>query len=87
MKRGIDRRPGARQRGYTAEYERLRQEMLDASPNPRCVECGGPGEVVDHVVPLKYGGRNERGNLQWLCRKHNTKKAFRDKWKFEGKSR
>jgi 5-methylcytosine-specific restriction endonuclease McrA len=37
----------------------------------RCWKCGEPATTVDHVVPLRDGGRNERSNLRAACRRCN----------------
>ncbi len=35
---------------------------------------GRPGYVVDHVVPLKRGGKDETGNMQWQTKADAKKK-------------
>jgi 5-methylcytosine-specific restriction endonuclease McrA len=40
-----------------------------------CCYCGSSDKLqVDHKVPKSRGGKNERANLQWLCRKCNHAK-------------
>lgn len=45
----VDRRPGARARGYSSEWERARASFL--AQHPRCVRCGERSTVVHHAVP------------------------------------
>lgn len=41
-----------------------------------CAYCGSTDELqVDHIVPLKHGGTNDRSNLQVLCRSCNNAKG------------
>lgn len=45
---------------------------LVRSEEPLCRRCTAEGRVsatteVDHIVPLAWGGTNDRGNLQGLC--------------------
>jgi len=42
-----------------------------------CAYCGGSGEVMDHIVPLKRGGRNRLDNLTRACRACNGHKGVR----------
>lgn len=48
--------------------------------NSRCAMCGkSPKEhgvvlVIDHIVPLEWGGSNDQDNLQPLCEPHNAGK-------------
>jgi 5-methylcytosine-specific restriction endonuclease McrA len=41
----------------------------------RCVECGSPDDLaLDHIYPWSRGGPDDEGNLQALCRSHNSRK-------------
>lgn len=67
------RRPSSTSRGYTRAYEKLRPIVL--SEERRCHRCGGPATEVDHLVPLRLGGSNDRSNLRAVCRSCNNKRA------------
>lgn len=75
------KRPSRRARGrYDTRYLKLRDRVL--REQPWCSVCRTPGDEsnplqVDHVVPVERGGRNERSNLQTLCRRHNAAKRDR----------
>lgn len=41
-----------------------------------CAKCGSTiGIEIDHIVPIMRGGDNDLSNLQFLCRKCNSKKG------------
>jgi 5-methylcytosine-specific restriction endonuclease McrA len=66
------RRPSARERGYTSEWEKARREYLTAHPHCRmCAEFGRvtPATVVDHIQPHQGDKRLFwlRANWQPLC--------------------
>jgi 5-methylcytosine-specific restriction endonuclease McrA len=71
-----DQRPGARKRGYTARWDKIRAQVLRR--NPVC-ECGHAANVVHHVDHDPKN--NQRDNLQALCRDchevHHGRKAQR----------
>jgi 5-methylcytosine-specific restriction endonuclease McrA len=57
--------------------------------NSPCAHCGDVGETcVDHIIPVKRGGRHSIGNLQALCLLCNSSKNDRleIEWKY-GRSR
>lgn len=60
-------RPSARQRGYTAEWEKARKEYLAA--NPVCIRCGAPAALVDHITAHKGNMALfwNRANWQPMC--------------------
>lgn len=64
---GEKSRGTARQRGYTARWERFRRHYLRR--HPQCVSCGSTATDVDHVDGL--GPLGPRGydpaNLRALC--------------------
>lgn len=65
-----DRSPSVR-----AEFMRLHPCPSTGKPRGAC-----PGWQVDHITPLKCGGADAVGNLQWL-----TIQAHKDKTKAEAK--
>lgn len=59
----------------------LREEIMKRD-NYTCQKCGKymPDEVgleVDHIIPIKKGGKSIRSNLQVLCDNCNSKKRAR----------
>lgn len=53
----------------------LRDAVLDEAEGI-CELCGKePATTVDHIVPVKYGGTNDRGNLQAACLSCNSRKG------------
>jgi 5-methylcytosine-specific restriction protein A len=61
------------ERGYGAEWKRVRNAYLIA--HPICCACGQPSRHVDHVVPLRRGGSNDASNLQALCASCHSRKT------------
>lgn len=80
------RRGTAAQRGYGAEWRRLRAEVLEAQPlcaDPFSVHREAGERVlattVDHIVSRRRGGLDSLENLQALCgRCHSRKTAESD---------
>lgn len=40
----------------------------------RCVYCGGPGQELDHVLPVAAGGKAIRANTVMACQSCNRRK-------------
>lgn len=67
-KRRFDKkRPSARQRGYTAEWEKESKAFLAVYSS--CRRCGRAASLVDHITPHKGDRRLfwDRRNWQPLC--------------------
>jgi 5-methylcytosine-specific restriction enzyme A len=63
-------RPTARQRGYDADWERLRCEVIAAHPVCCVPGCGSADRLnVDHIVPIRVAPqrRLDRSNLRVMC--------------------
>lgn len=46
---------------------------------PFCRMCGKVADVVDHIIPIKAGGKKlARENLQSLCHKCHNEKTLQD---------
>ena len=70
-------RGSARERGYTSEWDKLRDRYFRANPN--CEECERrgficPADVVDHMEPVTVNGdrRLDETNLDSLCHDHHN---------------
>lgn len=50
----------------------VRREVLSSGP---CVYCGGPAEVIDHLIPVSRGGTRFRRNLAPACDRCNRQKS------------
>ena len=68
-------RGSARARGYNAEHDRIRRELINGVT--LCGYCKKRiAMALDHRVPLSQGGRSERSNYVPACgRCHNEKTA------------
>lgn len=73
---------GANGNHTAADVAEIRKMQRDrcALPTCRAKLCGGG--TIDHIHPLKTGGRNDRRNLQILCRSCNSRKSDRDQIEF-----
>lgn len=79
-------RGSSTQQGYGATWRELRKLVLHEEPICRQCRNEQPGPLrlsaeIDHIVPLKQGGTNERANLQGLCKHHHSlKTAQQGRW-------
>ena len=68
-----DRRPSASQRGYGAQWRRVRAEHLEMEPD--CRSCGAPAREVDHIVTRRSGGSDDHDNLRSLCKPCHSRRT------------
>lgn len=71
-------RPSARERGYSAQWEREARAFLALPGNEKCAEgCGRAADCVDHIVAHKGDTRLFWNQENWrpLCRRCNSRKA------------
>jgi len=55
--------------------DRDKINVIWASSDGRCFNCGKPGNVIDHIIPLSKGGNNDLDNLQVSCHFCNYSKG------------
>lgn len=83
-------RGSSTQRGYGAEWRKLRRILLNKQPTcqvptgekgvfdngvPWQVVCGRRTEEIDHITSKAQGGTDDRSNLRAVCRFHNRSKG------------
>lgn len=82
-RRADARRPTARQRGYTAAWNKARLEFL--AYHPACACCQAPATVVDHATPHRGDIAIfwDKANWQVLCKPcHDRHKQRLERRKF-----
>ena len=71
------KRPSAADRGYDAEWRKVRDEFLRSYPY--CARCGVRATTVHHVIRKDVGGSDNWNNLEALCtRCHNSETMRHD---------
>lgn len=61
----------------TAAFRRNRFKALRGT-NGRCVFCGVPTLIVDHRLPVAFGGGDDLANLQPVCDIHHRDKTAQE---------
>lgn len=80
---GAKERPNAGDRGYDAQWRKVRN--MYAKRHPLCETCEAKGRVtpmqlVDHIIPLRAGGaRLDPRNLQSMCNPCHAEKTEKDR--------
>lgn len=77
---GVTGKVGKRKRGRAG----MRQRAQILAEEPFCRECLKAGrrvasDVVDHIVPLAWGGSDDRANKQALCDPCHDEKSKRER--------
>lgn len=61
----------------SSEWKKARAKIK--REEPFCRVCGKKADVVDHIIPIKAGGKKlSRENLQSLCHKCHNEKTLND---------
>lgn len=65
--------------GHIARSAHAKTEFRHSHPCPATGKTRGacPGYVIDHVVPLKRGGRDAASNMQWQT---TAEAKAKDRW-------
>lgn len=71
------RRATLRKRGVETISADLKDDLTDFFEGT-CAYCGGPIEGFDHIVPVVWGGKTERGNMLPACGFCNGSKHSRN---------
>ena len=68
----------AAKRNCDANLTPFELSMLRARYGKKCAICSDKGNLtIDHIIPLKFGGKHEARNIQFLCQPCNSSKGAR----------
>jgi 5-methylcytosine-specific restriction endonuclease McrA len=80
--RTVERKRRAQMQGGGGTHTAADLAAILKAQGHRCAYCRADlkrvTKHVDHIVPLKRGGSNDRKNLQFTCRPCNQSKSARD---------
>lgn len=77
------RRGTSAQRGYDAEWRKVRDKFL--ADHPWCMDCGAQSEVAHHEHRKRAGGSDNPGNLIALCRPCHSRRHAKTQESFRGR--
>jgi 5-methylcytosine-specific restriction endonuclease McrA len=74
------RRPSSQERGYDAQWRKLRDAFAAANPVCSVPGCGRPTEDIDHVKSVRTHPelRLVWANLRALCHPHHSERTARE---------
>jgi 5-methylcytosine-specific restriction endonuclease McrA len=80
-------RGNAAERGYDADWRRVRAQHLAEHPWCSVAGCGEPAVEVDHVISVRERPelRLDRGNLRSMCKPHHSARTIADQGANRGK--
>src|SRR3990167_8330133 len=64
-------------RGYGSHWRKVRAIVVEEEPFCRTCRVR-PTKFVDHIIPKRAGGTDDRSNLQGLCIACNIAKTWKD---------
>lgn len=76
------------ERGYGAEHDRMRKQVLAEEPLCRiCLAAGrvSASKIADHILCKAEGGGDERENYQGLCRSCSDAKTAAESARAQGR--
>lgn len=71
-------RPSATARGYGSTWRKLRADYISTHPMCETPGCLSRAALVDHIIPMRFGGSNDLSNLQSLCERCHQSKSRRE---------
>jgi 5-methylcytosine-specific restriction protein A len=80
-------RGSAVDRGYDAEWRRVRAQHLAENPTCSVANCGKAAIEVDHVIGVRERPdlRLDRGNLRSMCKSHHSSRTITEQGANRGK--
>jgi 5-methylcytosine-specific restriction protein A len=77
------RRGTAAERGYGADWQKVREKFL--AEHPFCDECGHPSEIAHHVIRRRDGGSDDPRNLRPKCSRCHSRLHAKTQESFGGR--
>lgn len=68
--------PDLVRREFRRNYNYILSQMIHFKKELSCSKCFSPEDIsIDHIFPISMGGTNDLDNLQFMCKRCNSKKS------------